>query len=207
MQVEASITVTLPFDLDFCAEGPSVEPIAVTLSGVDVVVNFPPSMAEGTDGQSFFPSGWAWWKGHSLLIDLSQKVGPDDLDAIDELRVRFGDAADEALRRFLSAYRVRLNQPQVHPVRIDRKSVQLVLIRDDGETEALPEPLSEFFYNHTPPEPPLASSVNSTTLGALTDDVRSGVGATVADHIRLDVAWLESLGETERAAFLRKALS
>ncbi len=206
MQVEASVTVTLPFDLDFCAEGPSVDPITVTLDGVDVELNFPPSMAEGTDGQSFFPSGWAWWKGHSILIDLAHIVREHDLDEIEALRTRFGDAADEALRRFLNAYRIRLNQPHVHTVRINRKSVQLVLVHDNGDTEALPEPLSEFFYNKTPHDPPLQSSLNVMTVGDIEADVRHGSAATVADHVRLDASWLEALGEGERAAFLRKGL-
>jgi hypothetical protein len=206
LQIEASLTVTLPFTLDFCAEGPNVPPLTATIDGVDIAINFPPSMSDGADGQSFYPSGWAWWKGHALLVDLARVVTADDLDSVEDVRKVFGDVADEALRRFLNAYRVRLTRPDVHPVRIDRMNVQLVLIGDDGSTEALPEPVSAFFYNQMPHEAPLNSSLNSTNITALEADVRDGNEPSLASQLALDAAWLESLGEVKRAEALRRTL-
>ena len=206
MRIIGTVTVQLPFVLDYCAEGPDISPLSFVIDGATLTLQFPPSMADGTDGQSFFPSGWAWWTGRSLLLEVEQDIVESDLDEVEFFRTKFESVADEGLRRFLNAYRAQTGKVFVHPVRIDHKMLTLTLIEEDDNPQSLPEPVSRFFYNQTPADPPLDASLNRITLPliqtAMTEDSRPSVEALLA----LDADWLESLGEHARAARIRTLL-
>jgi hypothetical protein len=155
-------------------------------------------------GQSFFPSGWAWWTGNRLRLLLVYTLGDLHPD-LEQVRATLVDTANDVLRRFLNACRRNFRNPALHPVRIDPRLMTLVL-EDNGVREALPEPVEAMFFRNLPADEPLQTSVNDRTTADL-------IGAMVGEHIpslseqlALDAAWLESLGEPERAAQIRSLL-
>ena len=200
MKLIADALVELPFALDFCARGPDVDPLVCTLSGFDATLFFPPSLSEGTDGQGIFGE-WAWWTGRTLRLVLERTLaGDEDTEALRALALAAGQ---ELLRRFLNAYRWRFGKPEVHPVTLDPRALALSVQHDDGTTEALAEPLSAFFYQTMPAQPPLETSVNATTLDTLRADVQTGIAPPLAGQIRLDAEALDAQGEPERAELVR----
>ncbi len=201
MKLIADALIDLPFTLDFCARGPDVEPLVCAIQDFDATLFFPPSLSEGTDGQGIFGE-WAWWTGKTLRLVLEQPLrGDEDMETLRESALA---AARETLRRFLNAYRWRLGKPEVHPVVLDARALSLSVQHDDGRVEALPEPLSAFFYQTMPAQPPLDTSVNATTLNTLRGDVQAKIDPPLAEQLRLDAEALEAQGERERAELLRE---
>jgi len=205
LKVFGDVTVKLPFTLDFCAKGPDVDPIALDIDDLRVTVYFPPSMSDGTIGKSFFPSGWAWWTGSSLRITLERSLTGEDID-VDSVRAHFVAVANITLRRLLNGYRTRFHRPQIYPVLIDPKELALKMEYDEGSSESLPESHETLFYRSLPSEAPLDNSINSATLNDLAAEIARDANPDVREHTLLDAEWLESVGEIERAAFLRSAL-
>lgn len=201
MKLVADVMIDLPFKLDFCAKGPDVDPLTCELDGFQSLLYFPPSMGDGTDGMGIFGE-WAWWTGRSLRLvmerDLSEFGGDEDA-----LRRQTLAAGNEILRRFLNACRWRLGRADVHPVRLDPRTVTLELLHDDGRREALAEPVASFFYQTMPSQPPLETSVNAQTLATLAADVQTGQAPPLAAQLRLDADFLELQGEVERAEMAR----
>ncbi len=196
----ADTLVPLPFTLDFCAVGPDVEPLTCHLNGLDATLFFPPSLSDGTDGQGVF-GDWAWWTGTTLRLVMEQALTQTpDIETVRRAALLTGT---EILRRFLNAYRWRFGRPDVHPVTLDSRALALHILHDDGTREALPEPVASFFYQNLPSEPPLETSVNTTTLPTLQNDVRTGAEPPLAGQLRLDAERLDGQGETERAALVR----
>lgn len=200
MKLIADALIALPFTLDFCARGPDVEPLTCALNGMDATLFFPPSLSEGTDGQGIFGE-WAWWTGKSLRLVLEMPLA--SREDTEELRSAAITTGQEILRRFLNAYRWRFSQPEVHPIVLDPRVVSLSLQQDDGTLEALPEPLSSFFYQNMPSKPPLETSVNTTTLETLLADIQAGIDPPLAGQLRLDAEALDAQGEAERAELVR----
>jgi len=200
MKLIADALISLPFTLDFCAKGPDVEPLTCTLNGMDATLFFPPSLSEGTDGQGIFGE-WAWWTGKTLRLVLEQTL-MGDADT-EDLRKSALATGQEILRRFLNAYRWRFSQPEVHPIVLDPRVVTLSVQHDDGKIEKLPEPLGSFFYQNMPSKPPLETSVNTTTLMTLYEDIQSAIDPPLAGQLRLDAEALDAQGETERAEMVR----
>jgi len=201
MKLIADALITLPFTLDFCARGPDVEPLVCTVAGFNATLFFPPSLSEGTDGQGIFGE-WAWWTGKTLRLVLEQPLRGDE--ETEELRAEALAAAREILRRFLNAYRWRFGKPEIHPVVLDARALALSIQHDDGNVEALSEPLSAFFYQTMPAHPPLETSVNSGTLETLRSDVETNAAPPLAGQLRLDAEALDAQGESERASLLRQ---
>ena len=201
MKLIADALIDLPYKLDFCAIGPDVEPLTLMLGDTDATLFFPPSLAEGTDGQGVFGK-WAWWTGKSLRLVLEREI--DSADDLEPLRDAALVTGNTLLRRFLNAYRVRFRRPDVHPVRIDSRALSLEALHDDGRREALLEPISAFFYQQMPADPPLSRSVNATTREALLSDIAGGYEPSLAEQLELDADALDAYGETERAALLRQ---
>ena len=204
MKLIADALITLPFTLDFCAKGPDVEPLTCTLNGMDATLFFPPSLSEGTDGQGIFGE-WAWWTGKTLRLVLEQPLTADE--DTEDLRSAAIATGQEILRRFLNAYRWRFSQPEVHPIVLDPRVLSLSLQHDDGHIEALPEPLSAFFYQTMPSKPPLETSVNASTLETLQADVQNAVDPPLSGQLRLDAEALDAQGEAERAELVRGLIS
>ena len=201
MKLIADALINLPFTLDFCAKGPDVEPLTCTILGFDAALFFPPSLSEGTDGQGIFGE-WAWWTGKTLRLVLEQPLqGDEDTEALRDAALA---ATREILRRFLNAYRWRFGKPEVHPTTLDARALSLSIQHDDGSVEALPEPLSAFFYQNMPSKPPLETSVNSTTLAMLRGDIQAETNPPLAGQLRLDAEALDTQGESERAVLLRE---
>lgn len=200
MKLIADALITLPFTLDFCAKGPDVEPLTCTLNGMDATLFFPPSLSEGTDGQGIFGE-WAWWTGKNLRLVLELTITGDE--DTEDLRAGALKTGQEILRRFLNAYRWRFSRPEVHPIVLDPRVVTLSVQHDDGHLEKLPEPLSSFFYQNMPSKPPLETSVNTTTLMTLYEDIQTAVDPPLAGQLRLDAEALDAQGETERAELVR----
>ena len=204
MKLIADALITLPFTLDFCAKGPDVEPLTCAVNGMDATLFFPPSLSEGTDGQGIFGE-WAWWTGKTLRLVLELPLTEDyDTESLREAALATGQ---EILRRFLNAYRWRFSQPEVHPIVLDPRVVSLSLQHDDGHLEALPEPLSSFFYQKMPSKPPLETSINTTTLRTLYADIQNGIDPPLAGQLRLDAEALDAQGEPERAELVRGLIS
>lgn len=200
----ADALIHLPYTLDFCAIGPNVEPLTCHLNGLDCLLWFPPSLSDDTDGQGVF-GDWAWWTGKTLrLVQQRDLAEPPDVEAVRASALATGN---EVLRRFLNAYRWRFGRPEVYPVLIDSRVMTLHVEHDNGRREALPEPISAFFYQSLPSTPPLEASVNATTLPTLQDDVRAGTEPPMAGQLRLDAEWLDAQGEPERAALVRGLMS
>ena len=204
MKVIGDVTVALPYTMDFCAKGPDVEPLFVDYKNVHITVFFPPSMSDGTVGQSFFPSGWAWWTGQSLRITLEQPLLESDIDMA-ALRTTMRDAANWILFQLLNAYRARMDRPEIYPVKIDPKLLVLTIEYSNGEVDALPEPEDAFFYRSLPDDAPLQRSINSQTLGGLMQDISSNNSPSTYDLLILDAEWLEAQGDFERATVIRTA--
>jgi len=200
MKLIADALITLPFTLDFCAKGPDVAPLTCILNSMDATLFFPPSLSEGTDGQGIFGE-WAWWTGSTLRLVLEMPIDGDE--DTEDLRTAALATGQEILRRFLNAYRWRFSRPEVHPIALDPRVVSLSVQHDDGHLEALPEPLSSFFYQNMPAHPPLETSVNATTVEVLMADVQAGIAPPLAGQLRLDAEALEAQGETERAELVR----
>lgn len=203
MKLIADALIALPFKLDFCARGPDVDPLTCHLAGWDATLYFPPSLSDETDGQGLF-GDWAWWTGKTLRLVLEH--GFAESDDLETLRAAALDAGNEILRRFLNAYRWRFRRPEVHPVRLDARTLALEREHSDGRREALSEPVDAFFYQRLPVEPPRETSVSETTLPALQADVQDGHEPPLADQLRLDAELLEQQGEAERAAALRRLI-
>ena len=85
----------------------------------------------------------------------------------------------------------------------DPKNVQLFAISAEGKREALAEPFDSFFYKGMPKDPPLTTSINATTLGALKRDVEEPREPTLARQFELDALNLEDQGEHLRADLVR----
>lgn len=190
----------LPFKLDFCAVGPDVPSLAATIGEAAVTLHFPPSLSEGTDGQGIY-GDWAWWTGDRLQAEIVlTTASTDDVDSLRDVAI---EAGEEALRRFLNAVRVRFDRHDVHPVRIDPKSVALFAEDENGVRQALTEPFDSFFYKKLPAEPPLDRSINATTLDDLRRDVAEGREPAVGRQLELDANALEEQGEYLRADLVR----
>ena len=202
MKLIADALISLPFTLDFCSQGPDVEPLTCRLADTDATLIFPPSLSEGTDGQGII-AGWAWWTGKSLRLVLERDV--DSVDDVPALRETMLAIGNEVLRRFLNAYRWRFHAPGVHPVRIDPRALTLQALHADGTSETLEEPFASFFYRSLPPEPPLSTSVNATTIAQLQADVQDGAEPPMRDQLGLDAEALEAQGEAKRAEKVRGA--
>ncbi len=203
MKLIADAHLELPFKIDLCARGPDVDPLTCLLNDFQATLYFPPSLGEDTDGQGIFGE-WAWWTGRTLRLVLEREL--EDADDTEALRADALATGDEILRRFLNAYRWRLGRPEVHPVRLDPRTLTLELVHDDGRREALAEPVSAFFYQTMPSKPPLEMSVNATTLPTLQADVQDGNAPPLAGQLRLDAEALEMQGEPERAELVRKLI-
>jgi hypothetical protein len=201
MKLIADIPIELPFKIDMCARGPDVEPLQCALNGFGATLYFPPSLGEDTDGQGIFGE-WAWWTGRTLRLAMERELA--DTNDPELLRAEALATANEILKRFLNAYRWRLNRPEVHPVAIDPRSVSLEIIDDAGRREALPEPVAAFFYQNMPSAPPLENSISASTLLRLQTDVQDGVPVPLNEQLRLDAEALEGQGERERAASIRR---
>ena len=102
MKIIADLLVELPFTLDYCAEGPDVASLLVPIDDIEITIYFPPSMSEGTVGQSFFPSGWAWWTGKTLRVSFSHILKPGELE-LELIRSRFLSVGNLVLRRLLKS--------------------------------------------------------------------------------------------------------
>jgi hypothetical protein len=203
MRLIADTLIELPFKLDFCSQKPNVDPLFCHSDGTDITLWFPPSMSDGTDGQGVF-GGWAWWTGKTLRLVQEREIAePYDTEALRQISLEIGNAV---LRRFLNAYRWRFHRPDVHPVAIDTRKLTLEIIHDDGAREALTEPVSAFFYQNMPTEPPLETSVNKTTLATLQDDVQQNYVPPMAGQLRLDAEALDAQGEYERAELIRSLI-
>jgi len=124
----------------------------------------------------------------------------EDVEALREIAIETGE---EALRRLLNAVRDRFDRPDVHPVRIDPKNVQLFAISAEGKREPLAEPFDSFFYKGMPKDPPLSTSINATTLDTLKRDVEEPREPTLARQFELDALNLEDQGEHLRADLVR----
>ncbi|MGO8672676.1 MAG: hypothetical protein ACLQVD_15075 [Capsulimonadaceae bacterium] len=200
MKTIAETMIDLPFALDFCAQGPAVAPLTCRVQGYDVTVHFPPSLSETTDGQGIF-GDWAWWTGRRLRLSLEKDVASvDDVELLRECAV---SVADEVLRRLLNSCRRLLQRPDIIPVRLDPRAVDLFVAEPDGSHTALAEPVSAFFYKNFPETAPLDTSINATTLDALASDVRSGREAPMSEQLELDAQALEIQGEFLRADLIR----
>ena len=207
MKLIADALISLPFTIDMCARGPDVDPLACALNGFQATLFFPPSLGEDTDGQGIFGE-WAWWTGRTLRLTMERDLDDlEDAGNFEALRAVALTAGSELLRRFLNAYRWRLGRPAVHPVPLDPRALTLELIHDDGRKEALTEPVSAFFYQNMPSQPPLESSVNATTLPTLQADVQAGTDPPLAGQLRLDAEALELQGEPERAELIRSLIT
>jgi hypothetical protein len=200
MKLIADTTVDLPFKLDFCAQGPNVEPLMCDIGGFAMTMQFPPSLGETTDGRGIF-GDWAWWTGMRLRLVMEKDVPADQ--EVEDIREQTLTAGDELLRRFLNAYRDRFERPDIFPVRIDPRAVELVEVFEDGTRRALPEPVNAFFYQTMPAEAPLRMSINSTTLAALAHDVQDGVEPELSRQLELDAEALDAQGEFLRAELVR----
>lgn len=199
MKVIAEANVDLPFNLDFCARGPLVEAISATIGRIPVVLHFPPSLSELTDGKGIFGE-WAWWTGRRLRVTMQWETPAADVEV---LRGAAQTAGDEMLRRFLNAYRWRFARADVNPVRIDVQALELFEVVPDGTRHALAEPSSAFFYRNMPEEAPIETSVNITTHDMLQRDVREKREPPVADQLDLDAEALDAQGEYLRAELVR----
>lgn len=199
MNIIADATVDLPYNLDFCAQGADIDPISSRVGNLSVTIYFPAALTDGTDGQGKF-GDWSWWTGRRLRIWVEGDIDANDVSAIREVAI---DAADEVLRRLLKSYRWRFGRPDVFPVRIDPRRVDLYQVLDDGDREALPEPVEAFFYQSMPSEPPLKTSINSTTLDQFERDIRENNEPPVSVQFDLDAEALEAQGDFLRADMLR----
>jgi hypothetical protein len=99
--------------------------------------------------------------------------------------------------------RTRFDRHDIHPVRIDPKSVALYAEDEDGQRQALAEPFDSFFYKKLPSEPPLARSINATTLDDLRRDISEAREPSVKRQLELDANALEEQGEYLRADLVR----
>ena len=202
MKVIGDVTVQLPFTIDYCAKGPDVDPLSLSLIGKDLTIFFPPSMSEGTDGKSFFDTGWAWWTGTSLRVLISEELTSGEIRS-EDIRAELVGAINEGISRFLNACRLLFHRPDIFPVQISGKELQVVVQHSNGDTQSLPESSDSFFFQHIPSVAPLEISVNATTLSIIQDEMDRCKDERISQHIDLDAEWLESLGESGRAAALR----
>lgn len=200
MKIIADATVDLPYKLDYCAQGPDIDPISCEIGGFAATLYFPPSLSETTDGQGIFGE-WAWWTGRRLRLWLEKDV--ESVDDVSALREMVVDATDELLRRFLKSYRYRFNRADVYPVRVDPKEVALYEVLDDGGKRALPEPVDAFFFKNMPSAPPMETSLNKTTLAQIAHDIREAVEPPMSTQLELDADAIESQGDYLRADLLR----
>lgn len=206
MKIIADTVVPLPFALHFCAEGPEVDPLTTCIGGFDATLYFPPSLGDGTDGKGLFGS-WAWWTGTSLRLVLETETEELDDDGVARLHARACDAGTHLLRGFLNACRLQLDRPEIHPVTIDPSGLELSEVRDDGSMVTLGSPGSGSFFDRLPADPPLATSINRSTLGRLKYEMESDAAPPLAAMLRLDARLLRSQGEPERAAAIETLAS
>jgi len=196
----ADATIDLPFTLDYCAQGPDVTPLTCRIDGYAITVYFPPSLSETTDGQGIF-GDWAWWTGRRLRVYMEREVASvEDAEHLRETAIATGD---EVLRRLLNAYRVRFGRPDIYPVRIDPRALELSEVLEDGTVRGLLEPVASFFYQSMPSAPPLKTSINTTTLEMLARDVQEANEPSVATQLELDAEALDAQGEYLRADLIR----
>ncbi len=200
MKVIADITLDLPFKLDYCAQSPDLDPLTCQADPFSVMLFFPSSLSETTDGQGIFGE-WSWWTGRRLRLWMETDV--ESVDDVAPIRGQAIAAGDEVLRRFLNAYRWRFGRPDIYPVRIDPRTVALIEVLEDGTHQPLPEPVEAFFYQTMPVAPPLQTSINSTTLDLLERDVREANEPAVSMQLDLDAEALEAQGEFLRADLVR----
>jgi hypothetical protein len=204
MKLIADITVDLPFTIDICAQGPNADPLICSIGGYQAILYFPPSLGEGTDGQGIY-GDWAWWTGRSLRIVLERHL--EVAEETDLLRAEALQTVNQILRRFLNAYRYRLNRPEAHPVQADFQRLSLEIIGEDGRREALPEPIASFLRKSQSALPPLDMSISAKTLALLQDDVQTGHEPPLLKQLEMDATLLETQGEFERAVWLRKKMT
>lgn len=199
MKVIADALIKLPFELDYCAKGPNVDPLSFEHDGWSALLYFPPSMSDGTDGKGIFHE-WAWWTGTTLRLVLEQTV-ETALDP-EPLRQSAAQAISGLVRSFLNTYRIMFTRPDVCPIRIEASNVRLLLESEDGTCEELPEASDGYFFNKMPAEPPLTLSLNETNIAKLHEIMLRGETGSPLDHLRLDIQRLRSQGELERASQL-----
>jgi hypothetical protein len=201
-------TVLLPFSLDICAIGDRIEPLVTQIGPVRVMIDFPRAMTSGATGKCIYGTGWAWWSVDRINLSAEAEASAiaNADGTLSELRGALLSAAQEALRRMLNSYRVRLKAPQIHPVPLNANDFALALISTEGKREELPEPEEFFFYNVTPSDPPLASSISAETIAVISADVASSADHPSIELFALDAQWLKSLGEVYRAVELEGLL-
>jgi hypothetical protein len=200
VKIVAETVLRLPFSLDLCAVGPSVPVLRARRGQCDITIDFPPSLSEGTDGKGIF-GDWAWWTADRLHVTIEMDAESDSVP--DALRAIAIDAADEALRRLLNACRDRFDRPDIRPVRLNERDVALAVVEADGTRRPLPEPAGAFFYQNMPDAPPLAVSINATTIDELARAVEKGPEPPLARQLELDAMALDDQGEYLRAEILR----
>jgi hypothetical protein len=207
--IVATGVVFLPFTLSVCAVGPTVEPLTAPIGDAEVTIRVPDSMTEGAIGKSIWPTGWAWWVVDRLNVEARASLDDIGADIDDTRRMRdyLLDAAQIAVRRVLNSYRWRLNQPQVHPVGVDPAQFALEMVHADGSRDMLPEPVDSFFFHSIPSEPPMDSSFNPGTHERLQRDLLEGIEPPHDELLRLDIAWLKSIGEAHRAEEIENVAS
>jgi hypothetical protein len=201
LKIFADALVHLPFPLHFCAEGPDIDPITTSIDGFNATLYFPPSLSEGTDGKGIFGT-WAWWTGNTLRVVLETELVSLEVDGLIEIHTRARLTGNKLLSIFLTSCRLRLDRPEIFPVAIPADSLSIYQVHEDGSMQILDGPDTGIFFQNMPADPPLATSINTTTLERLKHDLESKKPAPVEEMLRLDARLLRSRGETERAAVI-----
>jgi len=201
LKIFADALVHLPYPLHFCAEGPDVDPLTTSIDGFDATLYFPPSLSEGTDGKGIFGT-WAWWTGTTLRVVLETELASLEEDGLIEIHTRARLTGNKLLAVFLNSCRLRLDRPEIFPVAIPADALTIYEVDDDGAMHILDGPDTGIFFQNMPSEPPMATSINKTTMEGLKQDLESRHTAPVEEMLRLDARLLRSRGEAERAAVL-----
>ena len=201
MKIFADALVHLPYPLHFCAEGPDVDPLTTSIDGFEATLYFPPSLSEGTDGKGIFGT-WAWWTGTTLRVVLETELASLEEDGLIEIHTRARLTGNKLLSVFLNSCRLRLDRPEIFPVAIPSDTLTIYEVADDGTMHILDGPDTDIFFQGMPNEPPIATSINKSTLEGLKQDLESKRTAPVEEMLRLDARLLRSRGEAERATVL-----
>jgi hypothetical protein len=201
VKIIADALVHLPYPLHFCAEGPDVDPLTTSIDGFEATLYFPPSLSEGTDGKGIFGT-WAWWTGTTLRIVLETELASLEEDGLIEIHTRARLTGNKLLSAFLNSCRLRLDRPEIFPVSIPADSLTIYEVQSDGTMHILDGPDTGLFFQTMPADPPMATSINKTTLDGIRNDLESKQAAPIEEMLRLDARLLRSRGETERATVL-----